>query len=121
MELEIGDSYLGRKVVYLQEIKSLENGDDTFGAYYRAASVLSDMGYTTGSMERYNPIGFIPSESTSWVAKWNNIDHAERKQLHGCMRSNDFREGTVQLIWWEIPLDPPPTKFETISNLITTQ
>jgi hypothetical protein len=73
----------------------------TFQAFYKAEAFLRELGYTTGSMEMNAPIGF--SLEYDYISKWNNMNHNEHRLLDGIMTSNDFREGSVQVLFFKAP------------------
>jgi|688.fasta_scaffold342362_3 hypothetical protein len=109
--LKISDLYqpIGKKVLYVHTFepkKSNELGVSDFSAYYAAEKWLKDLGYITGSMERYYPIGFSPRKEWDYISKWNNMNSEERKQLHGVILCGDrgFREDKVHVVFCESPL-----------------
>jgi hypothetical protein len=75
----------------------------TFCAINKAQSFLRELGYTIGSMERNNPIGFADDEKYGYVSKWNNMNPTEHKLLDGVIISNDFREGGVKILFFNPP------------------
>jgi hypothetical protein len=94
-----GEIYLDREILYTEDFPA--NG--TFQAFYSAEARLKDLGYQVGSMCRQEPIGFADNEKCSYVAKWYNIGREDRGRLDGVMLSNDFREGSVQIIFFNPP------------------
>lgn len=94
-----GQKYLGREILYTEEFPAA----GTFRAYYAAEARLKDLGYQVGSMCRDEPIGFADGDKYTYVAKWYNIDRADREKLDGLMLSTDFREGAVQIIFFNPP------------------
>ena len=47
------------------------------------------------------PIGFAPSDQYEYIAKWRNIDPADRKLVHGVIvQKAGFREGPVEVIYF---------------------
>ena len=54
-------------------------------------------------MCRNEPIGFADGEKYDYIAKWDNIPPHERNKVDGVMHSTDFREGGVQLIFFNTP------------------
>ena len=101
---------IGKKVLYVHEFKpkmTHDQGGSTvqdFSAYYEANSWLKELGYLTGSMERHHPIGFAPLKDCDYISKWTNMDSSDRKQLHGVMLSDSFRNGSVLVVFCESPL-----------------
>ena len=73
----------------------------TFQAFYSAERFLKELGYTIGSMEGRAPIGF--SLEYDYISKWNNMNSGEHRLLDGIMSSNDFREGSVQVLFFKAP------------------
>jgi hypothetical protein len=82
-------TYLGRQIIRREKVA--ESG--TFSSFYSAERKLKNMGYTLGSMCGSEPIGFA------------NIGMDERNKLDGVMISDDWREGIVQIIWFNEPLE----------------
>jgi len=79
------------------------NACGTFSAVRKAEEFLEELGYTIGSMERNAPIGFANDEEIEYVSKWNNMTGEEHGTLDGVMLSNDFREGSVDVIFVKAP------------------
>jgi len=73
----------------------------TFQAFYSAERLLKEMGYKIGSMQGDAPIGF--SLEYDYISKWYNMNNSEHKLLDGIMISKDFREGSVQVIFFKAP------------------
>ena len=73
----------------------------TFQAFYSAERFLKELGYRNGSMEMNNPIGF--SLEFDYISKWNKMNNSEHKLLDGIMISKDFREGSVQVLFFKAP------------------
>lgn len=73
--------------------------DGTFKAYYAAEKKAKEMGYTTGSMCRDEPIAM--AKDFEYIAKWRNIDPIERSAIEAGMLSEDFREGDVIIAIFE--------------------
>ena len=94
-----GETYLNREILYIETFKP----QGTFKAYYKAYDRLKDLGYEVGSMCRNEPIGFADGEKYDYIAKWDNIPPHERNKVDGVMHSTDFREGGVQLIFFNTP------------------
>lgn len=92
-------TFNGRKVLY----RELFPAAGTFQAYYNAEARLKELGYVVGSMCRNEPIGFADDDTYDYVAKWYNIDRDDRLRLDGVMVSEDFREGSVEILF----LTPP--------------
>ena len=112
MKYKISDLYepIGKKVLYIHTFEPSmvrdENGryPVTFSAYHAAEAWLKELGYLTGSMESYQPIGFAPANHWDYISKWTRMNGAERRQLHGVMISENFREGNVYVVFCESPL-----------------
>ena len=94
-----GETYLGRKVFYVE----LFPPNGTFRAYYSGLERLKDLGYEVGSMNRDSPIGFADNDKCGYIAKWYNLSPNDKEQLDGVMISKDFREGAVELIFFNPP------------------
>ena len=94
-----GDLYLGREVLHVEHYPA--NG--TFRAYYSGLERLKDLGYEVGSMNRDSPIGFADNDKCGYIAKWYNLSPKDKEQLDGVMISKDFREGAVELIFFNPP------------------
>jgi hypothetical protein len=98
----------GRVILYVENFNPPD--DRHFWAYERASERLRELGYTTGSMEGRQPIGFIPKGdpfSVNHIPKWSKIFSDLKRDLHGAMISDDWRNGTVQILWWEYPIVSP--------------
>lgn len=109
---KISDVYppIGKKVLYVHEFKPKMTHDqggsypEVLSAYYAAEEWLRDLGYISGLPDRHRPIGFAPIKECDYISKWTNIDSPDRRQLHGVMLSDSFREGSVYVIFCESPL-----------------
>ena len=73
----------------------------TFQAFYKAEGLLKELGYTVGSMQGDAPIGI--SLKYDYISKWYKMNSSEHKLLDGIMISKDFREGSVQVIFFKAP------------------
>jgi len=93
------ENYLGRDVIKKVNIKV----EGTFASVSEAEDRLRKMGYAIGSMCSDEPIGFACNEKYDYIAKWRNIDPIDRKKVDGVMISNDWREGSVDIIWFSEP------------------
>jgi len=94
----IQDTHLGRPVV--KRITFNEEGD--FQSYYAASAHVKAEGHITGSMCGPEPIGFAPADKYEYIAKWRNIDPADRKLVHGVLnQKTGFRNGPVEVIYFE--------------------
>ena len=95
--LQTTDTYLGRPVA--KRITFNEEG--TFSSYYAAEAHVKAEGNTTGSMCGSEPIGFAPADEVDYIAKWRNIDPADRKLVHGVIiQKEGFREGPVEVVYF---------------------
>lgn len=92
-------NYLGREVVKSVNVKV----EGTFSSHYEAEKQLREMGYSIGSMCGGEPIGFACGEKYDYISKWYNMTGAEHNLLDGVMVSNDWREGSVDIIWFNEP------------------
>jgi hypothetical protein len=92
-------NYLGREIVKQETIKV----EGTFRSYYEAEKHLKQMGYTVGIMCGDKPIGFADAEKYNYISKWHNMTSEEHRKLEGVMISNDWREGSVEIIWFIEP------------------
>lgn len=70
-------------------------GTDDFQAWHLACGWLKENGYSYGSMCRDMPIGILGGDYL--IAKWRNLNDAERKELDGVMTSPNFRSGPVMV------------------------
>lgn len=66
---------------------------DSFSAYYQAENYLKSRGFTVGSMQGDNPIGF--KKDVAYVAKWTNISFEDREYLDGIIESKNFMQSEV--------------------------
>jgi hypothetical protein len=94
-----GETYLGREILHTEEFAPA----GTFQAFYNAERRLKELGYTTGSMCRSEPIGFADGEKYDYVSKWYNMNQTEKNMLDGVMVSDDFREGGVTIVFFHTP------------------
>lgn len=94
-----GETHLGREILHTETFPPA----GTFSAFYSAEARLKELGYTTGSMCRSEPIGFADADVVSYVAKWYNIDKEDKGKLDGVMESDDFREGGVTIVFFTPP------------------
>ena len=88
-------TFNGRKVLYRESFPAA----GTFQTFYNASERLKELGYEVGSMCRNEPIGFADNNVYDYVAKWYNIDIEDRTKLDGVMLSEDFREGSVDVLF----------------------
>jgi hypothetical protein len=94
-----GETYLGREILHTETFPPA----GTFQAFYNAENRLKELGYTTGSMCRHEPIGFADADKCDYVAKWYNLSQDDKGQLDGVMVSDDFREGGATLVFFTPP------------------
>jgi len=78
-----------------------KNEGNSFDGYYAAEKYLKENGYIMGSMQSDEPIGFAPASEYGYIAKWGNISREDRNKLHGVMKSDDFRNGGVELVFYK--------------------
>ena len=69
------------------------NQQGTFEALHAAEEWCREHGISVGQSSADGPTGLLFGDY-SWIAKWRNLTHKERDELHGTM-SGDFREGPV--------------------------
>ena len=93
------ENYLGRDVVKKVNIKV----EGTFASVSEAEKQLREMKYTIGSMSGNQPIGFACGEKYRYISKWYNMNSDEHNLLDGVMISDDWREGSVNIIWFNEP------------------
>jgi hypothetical protein len=93
------EKYLGRDVVKKVNIKV----EGTFSSVYEAEKQLRELGYRIGSMSWNQPIGFACGEKYDYISKWYNMTSEEHNLLDGVMISDDWREGSVDIIWFNEP------------------
>jgi hypothetical protein len=91
--------YLNRPVIWSREYKPA----GTFEAFHQAQAFLGELGYTIGSMCLQDPIGFADSDKVDYIAKWYNIEAADRAKLDGVIISDDFREGGCRILFFTTP------------------
>lgn len=92
-------NYLGREIVEQKTIKI----EGTFQSFYAAEGKLKQAGYTVGSMSGGQPIGFADGDKYNYISKWYNMTSEEHEELDGVMISDDWREGSVDIIWFKEP------------------
>lgn len=68
----------------------------TFESLYAAQAFLREKGYSAGSLARDLPVGLKKGDYL--ISKWYNLDKEHILDLDGVMVSNDFREGSVDVI-----------------------
>lgn len=91
------DTHLGRPVA--NRITFNLEGD--FQSYYAASAHLKAEGQTQGSMCGGEPIGFAPADKFDYIAKWRNIEPADRRRVHGILSQTEgFRNGPVEVIYF---------------------
>lgn len=89
--------YLGRAVRKVVTVSQV----GTFQSYYEASKVLDKEGKVVGSMCGGSPIGFANADKYNYIAKWHNIDPSDKNKLEGVLVSKDWREGSVDIIYFE--------------------
>jgi len=97
----LNTTYLGREITRRDNVKV----EGTFQSFYEASKRLMGMGYIMGSMCGDEPIGFADADKYEYIAKWRNIDPSDRVKVDGVMISSDWREGSVEIIWFKEPLN----------------
>ena len=68
----------------------------TWNAMIAAEKWCEDNGISVGNSCSMGPTGLMFGKY-DWIAKWKNLTHQERLDLHGTM-DGDFREGPVVII-----------------------
>jgi hypothetical protein len=84
-----------------KRVRIEEEGD--FATYHKAEEILKAEGFRTGSMCSPEPTGFAPADRYEYIAKWRNIDHQDRKLLHGVIQTagGNFRNGPLEIVYFE--------------------
>jgi len=95
----LNTTYLGREITRRDNVKV----EGTFMSFYEAENRLRRMGYKIGIMCGSEPIGFACEEKYDYISKWRNMNSDEHKLLDGVMISSDWREGSVEIIWFKEP------------------
>ncbi|WCT73959.1 hypothetical protein PQ455_01620 [Sphingomonas naphthae] len=75
-----------------REIIFRQPGD--FAAIHAAEAALAEAGFSIGSMQKGSPRGLLLGDIS--IAKWRNLSHQERRELHGEMFGD--RNGPVTVI-----------------------
>jgi hypothetical protein len=97
----LNEIYLGREITRRDNVKV----EGTFASVSEAEKRLRAMGYIIGSMSGNQPIGFADGEQYNYISKWYNMNPEEHNKLDGVMISSDWREGSVDIIWFKEPLN----------------
>lgn len=93
-----GKFWQDREIVHAVDFPA--NG--TFKAFYESEKHLKELGYCVGSMCRQEPIGFV--YNVDYVAKWYNLDRADKDQLDGViLPQEEFREGGAIILFFTPP------------------
>jgi argonaute-like protein implicated in RNA metabolism and viral defense len=95
----LNTTYLGREIVRRDNVKV----EGTFNSVYVAEDKLRKMGYVIGSMCGGEPIGFADADKYNYISKWRNMDREDQNKVDGVMISSDWREGSVEIIWFKEP------------------
>lgn len=98
MSKTIAKTMFGRKVK--EEISFPKEEGCDFGAYYMATRHLRTNGYKVGSMDYNNPVHFY-DWNLSLAQKWHNLDAADKRLISGVILSEDFRNESVKIIFFE--------------------
>jgi hypothetical protein len=96
----LNTTYLGREITRRDNVKV----EGTFMSFYEAETRLRKMGYVIGSMCGGEPIGFADEDQYNYISKWYNMNREEQNKLDGVMISSNWREGSVEIIWFKEPL-----------------
>lgn len=70
----------------------------TFESLYAAKAYLQKNGYSEGSLARNLPVGLLKGDYN--IQKWYNLSDMDIAELDGVMLSADFREGNVELLFF---------------------
>jgi len=97
----LNTTYLGREITRRDNVTV----EGTFASVSEAEKRLRAMGYTIGSMSGNQPIGFACNKTYGYISKWYNMRPDEHELLDGVMISSDWREGSVEIIWFKEPLN----------------
>jgi hypothetical protein len=97
----LNETYLGREITRRDNVTV----EGTFASVSEAEDRLRKMGYIIGSMSGNQPIGFVDKEQYNYISKWYNMTPEEHNKLDGVMISSDWREGSVEIIWFKEPLN----------------
>ena len=97
----LNETYLGREITRRDNVTV----EGTFASVSEAEDRLRKMGYIIGSMSGNQPIGFADGEQYNYISKWYNMTSEEHNKLDGVMISSDWREGSVEIIWFKEPLN----------------
>jgi hypothetical protein len=97
----LNTTYLGREITRRDNVTV----EGTFASVHEAEKRLRTMGYIIGSMSGNQPIGFADGDQYNYISKWYNMTSEEHNKLDGVMISSDWREGSVEIIWFKEPLN----------------
>ncbi len=95
----LNTTYLGREITRRDNVKV----EGTFSSVHEAEKRLKGMGYIIGSMCGGDPIGFACEEKYNYISKWHNMNREDQNKLDGVMISSNWREGSVEIIWFMEP------------------
>lgn len=87
---------IGKKIIKTQEVSK----EGTFESINEAENILKNK-YTIGVMQINNPIGFADKKKYGRISKWANMNSDEHALLNGVIISDDFRNGSVTIVWWK--------------------
>lgn len=94
------DIYMGREVIKRVTVPAQE---EDFQTYRMAEDIVKEQGHIVGSMCAPEPTGFAPADEFDYIAKMRNIDPADRKLLHGVIKTNggNFRNGDLEIVYFQ--------------------
>ena len=90
--------YLGRKIVHKEKFPCT----GIYEGYIAAESRLHELGYEIGHQFKNDPIAF--SKNNKKLGKWQNIREDELSQLDGVILSEDFRECSCEVLFFNSPI-----------------
>lgn len=95
------DIYMGREVIKRVTVPAQE---EDFQTYRMAEDIVKGQGHIVGSMCAPEPTGFAPADEFDYIAKMRNIDPADRKLLHGVIKTNggNFRNGDLEIVYFQL-------------------
>ncbi len=85
--------------------KTFQPNGITFGASIDAENYINQQSWSIGSSQGTSPRGIYRGDAV--IAKWRNLNSADRQQLHGELRypDGDSRTGSAE-IWMKAVDDP---------------
>ena len=65
--------------------KVFEGDGQDFSSFHQASDFLTKNGFSSGSMQREEPIGLVKGEGV-YIAKWRNLDKYDKLDLDGVIK-----------------------------------